>query len=557
MVTAVPRPAGWGLLALVVVAFAVRLGAVAATGGLSAPPTGDAAEFDAYAWNLVQGRGYSGPSPDVVDGSGRAVHHPTAYRPPVSPLVYAAAYAVAGHSYPAAHAANAAVGAVTVLLVFGIADRVYGRAAGWLAAGAFAVYPPAAHHNLQLLSEAHAAFLVCLFVWLCLRVPGPRGGWWAAAAGVAFGLLLLCKPGYLLLVPLLPAWAWTVGRWDRRAWARAALIPVVGGLAVVPWAARNYREVGAAIPFGTTSGSLLLQSNNRLVVLDPRYHGMGVWDTHLPEYAASIRAPNDEVARDAVARRHAVAWLRENPGWWFYLAWGKAQRMWWPVRYGAGSAAAEAALNALYAAVLAGFAVGVVPATARFVRDRDPAVMIPLLVVATVGMVVLFYGLQRYRYPVEPLMGVVAAGTAVRAAGWARAGFPRPAVTARGVLIAALAAAAAAGLAWACRADAARARAYRAAVARDRVRAIEEAVVRYRDRTGRLPARLEDLIPADLPNAEALHCPTHSLDYADFRWLGSTDPDDAAEVSSYALEPAAGPGPGFRVVQTRGAPPAP
>jgi hypothetical protein len=126
------------LLGLGAVSFLVRLGAVAATLGLSTPPApgSDELEYDTYAWNMVQGRGYRGPSPDVEDKD-----HITAYRAPGPSLYYAAIYRAVGHHYPAAHACNALLGALTVLLVFGIARRCFGTKAAWMAAGGGAAPP--------------------------------------------------------------------------------------------------------------------------------------------------------------------------------------------------------------------------------------------------------------------------------------------------------------------------------------------------------------------------------------------------------------------------------
>ena len=64
-------------------AVAIRIAAIVALFGLSTAPEigSDDEEYDAYAWNVSQGRGYRGPSIGVVDQD-----HLTAYRPPVPSL---------------------------------------------------------------------------------------------------------------------------------------------------------------------------------------------------------------------------------------------------------------------------------------------------------------------------------------------------------------------------------------------------------------------------------------------------------------------------------------
>ncbi len=550
------------ILSLALATFALRLGAVAVVTGLheTPKPGSDESEYDAYAWNLIQGKGYVGPSPDVRDGAGHLLEHPTAYRPPVAPFFFAAVYAVAGHNYVAAHVANSLVASLTVLLIFLIARRVFGREAAWLAAVAYALYPLAVYYNLTLQSESLAAFLVCLFVWLCLPFKSDRGYLWAAGAGVALGLLLLCKPGFIFLILLLPVWAWGVCRWDRSLWLRATLLPTCAALVILPWAARNYHEFGKVIPFGTGGGSLLLQANNRIVVADPKYRGYAVWDTSLPEYAPALRAANDEVERDAIAKRFAIEWLRENPDKWFYLARGKFWRLWTPQYFGTRNRELALVATAYVGVILLGFAASVLPVTARLVRQRDPALMVLGPIVATVMMAVVFHGQHRYRFPIDSLCLVIAAGGATWVAGvfagGAAAGLRtlracaarnRVELAAVALLIAGL------GVAW--EIDEGHIRSYRASLDRQKRQAIADAVVAYRDRTGRLPDQLGDLVPEFLPNVEALHAPTHSLEYCDYQLLGCRDAREAPQVISYELRQSPETGGEFRIARTHGTPP--
>jgi hypothetical protein len=554
------RPVRAGLLvALFILSFALRLGSMAAMTGLGAAPSpgSDEAEYDLCAWNLVQGNGYVGPSPDVVDAEGKSLPHPTAYRPPTSVLYYAAVYAVAGHSYLAAQVVNSAVAGLTVLLVFSISRHLFGRRTAWVAAILYACYPIALYYNLTLQSESLAAFLICLFVWLCLPFRDARGGWWAVGAGLGFGLLLLCKPGYLFLLPLLPFWAVAVCRGDRRLWFRAALIPIVAGLVIVPWAVRNYLELGKFIPFGTGGGSLLLQANNRIVVDDARYHGYAVWDISLPEYAPALREPNDEIERDAVAKKFAVDWLKKNPDKWFYLARGKCWRLWAPWYFGSGNRTVALGVCIYYGLILAGFLCAVIPVTARFIRERNPALMMTALILATVAMAVVFHGQHRYRFPIDSLCTVFAAPAFNYMAGSLRGTHSRG-VGHRGWTRCMIGAGIAVGLAAAVAAatyyDEKRIHEYRLGVARQRLESMAKAVQEYQRDHRKAPDSLEDLVPEYLPMVEALHCPTHTLEYHEYQALESRDARAASQVISYRLEPPSAPGGPLRIVQIRGTP---
>ena len=102
------------LLLLFGIALVCRLGAATLVESLneSPRPGSDDAEYDSYAWNLAQGRGFRGLSPDVLDQN-----HLTAYRPPGTSVVWAGVYTLFGHSYAAVRVLHCVVGALTVLLV--------------------------------------------------------------------------------------------------------------------------------------------------------------------------------------------------------------------------------------------------------------------------------------------------------------------------------------------------------------------------------------------------------------------------------------------------------
>ena len=171
-VTPAAREPRWFWPLVLSAAFALRLGAVAFLVGLETPPKpgSDEQEYDIYAWNVAQGRGYRGPSVDVSDQD-----HLTAYRPPTTPLVYAGLYWLFGHRYTPLYIFNALLGAATIWLVYDIALRSFDRRAARWAAVLYAFYPLTIFYTLSINSEIHACFLVCLLVGFALRVQGPRG----------------------------------------------------------------------------------------------------------------------------------------------------------------------------------------------------------------------------------------------------------------------------------------------------------------------------------------------------------------------------------------------
>jgi len=88
------------LIVLLVVGLVARIAITNHAGWSTAPaPGSDSSEFDSYAWNLAQGHGYSGVSPDVKGPDGQPLEHLTAYRSPATSVLWAGMFLSFGHSY--------------------------------------------------------------------------------------------------------------------------------------------------------------------------------------------------------------------------------------------------------------------------------------------------------------------------------------------------------------------------------------------------------------------------------------------------------------------------
>lgn len=407
------RPAGGRvrlLACILVVGLVARVG-FAAYQGLNATPVpgSDQSEYDAYAWNLVQGNGYAGPSPDVADQN-----HTTAYRPPLPSLVVAGVYAVFGHWYAPVRLVHCLISTASIWLTYRIGRRTYGEAVGLLAAGVYALYPLAVFQAGDILSEPLGVFLFLFFLERVLAF-AVGGGWGAAvSAGLALGLALLTRANAVLMVPLFVLWSLVQFRGEREKLLRSFAVLVVAGLVMTPWVVRNYLVLGKIIPFSTMGGSVLLQGNNRLVVTDPPLYGYSVWDTEIEEYRDALRSAGDEYERDRRAREFAVRWITDNPDKWGFLVWHKFARSWSPVLEHNPSGFVRTLYLLTWGPVLVLFVVAVIPTLVTSLRDRTPAWLLHTAILHYVLNSVIFFANIRYRAAVDPLCVVLAAWTVVR-----------------------------------------------------------------------------------------------------------------------------------------------
>jgi 4-amino-4-deoxy-L-arabinose transferase-like glycosyltransferase len=406
------------VVALMGLGLALRLGLAAREGLDSAPQfCTDQYEYDNYAWNLAQGLGYRGISPDVADPN-----HLTAYRPPGTSLLWAGIYRVVGHRYAAVRVFNCLLGAAAVGLVYLLGRRAFNGTTGLIAAAAYAVYPTALLYAGDMLSEPLATF--CFLIYLIASLRLAERPTWGGAAWAAFwiGYAMLTRPAFMFMLPLAALWAAWQFRDRPRALAVALAVPALSVAVLVPWAARNYRVFHTFIPFSTMGGSVLLQGNNRIVSEDPRFRGYSVWDTDLDEYRDALRSAGDEVERDRLAGRFAVQWILAHRDLWPSMAWAKLERAWTPFLQPESPRLYRLGMLLSWGPVLAVLAVAFPATLYDALRDRDPYWLIHLGIFTYVITSVIFFGNSRYRYPVEPLCLILAA----RAVDYVMGGSDRP-----------------------------------------------------------------------------------------------------------------------------------
>ena len=198
-------------------------------------------------------------------------------------------------------------------LIFGLAGRKLVGA--WL----WALYPFAIWRVAFVNKETVLTFY--LVIYLCLQLRAWRSGHWRdwVAAGLACGLVNLCKPMFLLwpvvLLCVLP----------RRAW----ILLVAMVILVAPWTYRNWRVTGGRfLPVATEQGGLTtFVGNYQPTAGNWEGSDKSKWLSAVEE----IRAQNpgaSAVAMDRVFYRAAWQQVVGNPAQAALLALRKCGRFW-------------------------------------------------------------------------------------------------------------------------------------------------------------------------------------------------------------------------------------
>jgi 4-amino-4-deoxy-L-arabinose transferase-like glycosyltransferase len=403
------------LIVLMIMGLALRI-AIGVHGGLAAPPVAgsDSSEYDSYAWNLAQGKGYSGISPDVTRADGQLQVHPTAYRVPGTSVLWAGLYRSFGHRYSVVRILYCILDTLTILLIYGIGRRCFDDSVALLAAAIYAVWPTALMYSSQLQSEPLYTFLFCCFILVVLQF-AQRPSWpRSIAAGVLLGLAMLTRGNAVVMAALMIPWSVWQFRRTPRLVVRGVAISFVALAMLTPWTIRNYEVFHALIPFDTGGGDVLLGSYNRIVAYNPIYYGYWIYPTtELPEYRAQITAPNNEVIRDHVETQLAKQWISDHPQTWWHLAESRFVRSWTPFLQSQSPKLYRIVMLATWGPILILFALGFFPSAIYFLRTNNPGWILHVGVLHFVLTAVIFWGASRFRFPVEGLCIILASATLV------------------------------------------------------------------------------------------------------------------------------------------------
>jgi 4-amino-4-deoxy-L-arabinose transferase-like glycosyltransferase len=295
--------------AIVLFAIALRLVAVGADSGYK--PANDAFEYSYLARSIAAGDGY--PETGYLLQGG-----PTAVRGPGYPYLLGGVYALTGDSLTAGRLLGVALGAFSVLLLYLIAKRIWGRRIGLIAAALAAVFPPLVLLSRDLVSENLFIALELAAALCVLNFRRSGGAWrWAAMAGALCGLAALTRnTGLALAIPIVLA-VWTQRpRWTGSALAPPLLALACGIVVVTPWIVRDAAEFGRFVPVTTSSGIASAGTYNEASYRDSSTHGAWRDPQIVPEFSRLfVTSGRDEAAVDSTLRRDAREFAWRHPGY--------------------------------------------------------------------------------------------------------------------------------------------------------------------------------------------------------------------------------------------------
>jgi 4-amino-4-deoxy-L-arabinose transferase-like glycosyltransferase len=351
----------------------------------------------------------------VASGNGFVQHgRPTAYRPPLYPLLLAPlAWNKVEVPFPAIALLHLGLGAATVWLSAkaALGSGLSNRRAN-LAAFIVACDPVLLWQSRSVMTETPAAFLLALG-FAGLSRPAWRG---PLLGGIAFGLAALCRPsmlpGTLLLIPA-AAFA-RPGSIGIRL-ARAGLLAVSALIVLSPWAIRNFLEFGEPIWTTTHGGYTLALANNPVYYRDVLNgppgrvwtgHDQWLWADSITRETAGMSEPD----ADRYLRNQALSLAREQPADFARATLARLGHFW-----SLAPVASVYPVTARIATLLWTIPLFLILAIGLFQRSiwTWPRLAAPLAILG-LSIVHAFYWTDlRMRAPIVPAIALVAAGSSL------------------------------------------------------------------------------------------------------------------------------------------------
>jgi len=348
--------------------------------------------------------------------SGKILSGTTAESPLYPYVVLPAIYLLAGADVFAARVIQAALACLTVILIYLLTQRLFGRRAGVIAGAIAAIYAPFVIYDCELLSE-WLLNLLCVASVLYL-VHLRRGEKFTPRqmllCGVLIGAACATKPTILAFLPFACLWLAGGCRVRKESWVKPCLYIALGvALVILPFVLRSYIVSGELVPVRGNSGIMFLMGNN------PTATGAFAYPTgETGRKFRMLTQGKSQAEADRIAFRLAFQFIRENPAQFLRLWFRKLLMFLSPeeignnisVRYFRDASFLRLPVFLSFGMVLPLVVAGMVLA----LRQLRRMWLLPAFVLIQMLVIVSFIVVGRYRLVVVPFLIVLGGAAADR-----------------------------------------------------------------------------------------------------------------------------------------------
>ncbi len=356
-------------------------------------------------------------------------HLPTVDRAPLWPFVIAIIDRLIGPQDILVRLVLCLVGSGTCALLYLFARDLFGERIGIFAGIVGAIYPFLYVYDGLLYAESLYTFLLLAFCYTLYRIQRSPRLSLIIINGVLLGLLSLTRPNGIALLGLFILWVGVMYKIKVLSWRTALksvlVVSLLSLIFIAPWTLRNYKVTHTLVPVAVGDGKVMLGAYN-YETADPVYqHGYyaGVWiipsesTPWITENFPKDCAKACEVTRDNAYKKAALQWMESHLSSMPFLLGQHFINTWEVVPQEADLATNRfpdrdssrfvvTMMETITPIVFALALLGVVVTSERW-REL---LFIYLMILLTLAQDIVFYGIPRFRAPIEPMLILLASG---------------------------------------------------------------------------------------------------------------------------------------------------
>jgi 4-amino-4-deoxy-L-arabinose transferase-like glycosyltransferase len=366
---------------------------------------GDESSYYRIALNLLNGRGFSQSEMDQPS-------EPTAYRPPLFPILLATVFRVFGPSPEYGVRVNQALIALLIPLSFWLGRSLHDDRCGIAAAAVVSLWPHGLYLGNNLLTEPlYAVLIIITFGLLVKLVSSPSLGL-AMAAGLAAGGAVLARSGFAITLALIGLWFLSLPK-RQMPWRMALAFWGIVAITLSPWTYRNYAVMNILSPGTTGAGAVFAGAHNPKTLADRP----GGWTAPL---ASVPDSDIDRVVHMSEAERDSYFWARgfdfliqQPPETLLRLFVLKVLRLWIPMQRIVADETCSLCNTLTSLLFLVPFLLSILGLL--LLRSQKAVFYLSIAFLAGMTLVTLvFWGGTRFRMPLEPILWTLAAYAVIR-----------------------------------------------------------------------------------------------------------------------------------------------
>ena len=185
------------------------------------------------------------------------------YRAPFYPYLLSIIFWFAPNNLLAVYIMQLGMGICSVVLIYSIGKRIYCERAGLIAAGFSLVYSPLTFFETKILPTITGIFLGLLSIYLLTRAEQEKKWYYWMAGAATLGVAAICRPNYLLMIPLIIFGILVVHRKQPRETPIPILILIlVPSVIIGTVTLRNYVVGKDFVLISANAGITFAQGNN-------------------------------------------------------------------------------------------------------------------------------------------------------------------------------------------------------------------------------------------------------------------------------------------------------